>query len=261
MTEMSRIERKKREQEKARAEMSREAAAAVELKTPDDEIPSRHTYHKKKKHGKKKNKDRNPLFTSLAVMFVFIPIIVFVVFMYMLNQGGDSNPDQYDDVFYENKSSETGMTNENQNGEQEADQKAASQHTAAALQEEKLKENNQSENKEGEPSKKEEQKQKEKEQSKEAKKAEEQPVAAKKPVPKQPAEQEKKTASAAQTPPVQQTPQPKKVLKHTVGKKETLFRISMKYYKNRSGEEKIRNYNQLSGNNVYAGQVLDIPIY
>nr|MDH3153997.1 LysM peptidoglycan-binding domain-containing protein [Bacillus licheniformis] len=78
---------------------------------------------------------------------------------------------------------------------------------------------------------------------------------------KRPAEQEKKTANAPQTPPVQQAPRPKKVLKHTVGEKETLFRISMKYYKNRSGEEKIRNYNQLSGNNVYAGQVLDIPIY
>ncbi|KAA0836648.1 LysM peptidoglycan-binding domain-containing protein [Bacillus paralicheniformis] len=242
--------------------MSREAAAAVELKTPDDDIPSRQTYHKKKKHSKKKNKDRNPLFTSLAVMFVFIPIIVFVVFMYMLNQdkGGDSNSDQYDNVFYENKSGETGMTNENQNGEQEADQKAASQHTAAALQEEKLKENKQSENKEDEPSKKDEQK--EKEQPKEAKKAKEKPVAAKKPTaPKQPAEQEKKTASAAQTPPVQQAPQPKKVLKHTVGEKETLYRISMKYYKNRSGEEKIRNYNQLSGNNVYTGQILNIPIY
>nr|MDH3153996.1 hypothetical protein [Bacillus licheniformis] len=105
--------------------MNREAAAAVELETLDEEIPSRRTYHKKKKSSKKKNKDRNPLFTSLAVMFVFIPIIVFVVFMYMLNQGGDTDPDQYDNVFYENKG-ETGMTNENQNGEQEADQKAAS---------------------------------------------------------------------------------------------------------------------------------------
>ncbi len=176
MTEMSRIERKKREQEKASAEMNREAAAAVELETLDEEIPSRRTYHKKKKSSKKKNKDRNPLFTSLAVMFVFIPIIVFVVFMYMLNQGGDTDPDQYDNVFYENKG-ETGMTNENQNGEQEADQKAASQHTAAALQEEKLKESKQPENKEDEPSKKDEQKQKER--PKEAKKADEQPVAAK----------------------------------------------------------------------------------
>ncbi|MGI6762375.1 MAG: hypothetical protein ACOX5H_14160 [Bacillus licheniformis] len=79
--------------------MNREAAAAVELETLDEEIPSRRTYHKKKKSSKKKNKDRNPLFTSLAVMFVFIPIIVFVVFMYMLNQGGDTDPDQYDNVF------------------------------------------------------------------------------------------------------------------------------------------------------------------
>lgn len=53
MTEMSRIERKKKEQEKTRAEMSREAAAAVELKTPDDDIPSRQTYHKKRSTAKK----------------------------------------------------------------------------------------------------------------------------------------------------------------------------------------------------------------
>ncbi|MDI3411574.1 LysM peptidoglycan-binding domain-containing protein [Bacillus sonorensis] len=64
-----------------------------------------------------------------------------------------------------------------------------------------------------------------------------------------------------QKPPVRQAPQPKKVIQHTVAEKETLYRISMKYYKDRSGEEKIRNYNQLSGNNVYAGQVLDIPFY
>lgn len=53
MTEMSRIERKKREQEKASAEMNREAAAAVELETLDEEIPSRRTYHKKRSPAKK----------------------------------------------------------------------------------------------------------------------------------------------------------------------------------------------------------------
>ncbi|MDI5789421.1 hypothetical protein PO124_16330 [Bacillus licheniformis] len=53
MTEMSRIERKKREQEKASAEMNREAAAAVELETLDEEIPSRRTYHKKEVQQKR----------------------------------------------------------------------------------------------------------------------------------------------------------------------------------------------------------------
>lgn len=34
----------------------------------------------------------------------------------------------------------------------------------------------------------------------------------------------------------------------------------MKYYKSRTGEEKIRAYNHLNGNDVYTGQVLDIPL-
>ncbi len=55
---------------------------------------------------------------------------------------------------------------------------------------------------------------------------------------------------------------PKKVrtVQHTVQPKETLYRISMKYYKSRAGEEKIRSYNGLNGNDVYTGQVLNIPL-
>ena len=52
----------------------------------------------------------------------------------------------------------------------------------------------------------------------------------------------------------------KEIITHTVGPKETLFRISIKYYKSRTGEEIIRSYNNLSGNEIYEGQVLKIPI-
>ncbi len=62
-----------------------------------------------------------------------------------------------------------------------------------------------------------------------------------------------------QSEPVQDT-EAKRIVQHTVQKKETLYRISMKYYKSRSGEEKIRAYNHLNGNDVYTGQILDIPL-
>lgn len=47
---------------------------------------------------------------------------------------------------------------------------------------------------------------------------------------------------------------------HKVAAGETLFSIAIKYYNNRSGEEIIRQYNQFSGNEIYEGQLLKIPI-
>lgn len=50
------------------------------------------------------------------------------------------------------------------------------------------------------------------------------------------------------------------IIKHKVKQGETLFRISQTYYKNRSGEEIIKEINNLEGNTLYTGQVLKIPI-
>ncbi|WP_175639724.1 LysM peptidoglycan-binding domain-containing protein [Metabacillus schmidteae] len=47
---------------------------------------------------------------------------------------------------------------------------------------------------------------------------------------------------------------------HKVATGETLFSIAIKYYNNRSGEEIIRQYNNLAGNEIYVGQTLKIPI-
>ncbi|MFD2445891.1 LysM peptidoglycan-binding domain-containing protein [Bacillus sp. CGMCC 1.16607] len=46
---------------------------------------------------------------------------------------------------------------------------------------------------------------------------------------------------------------------HTVQSMETLYRIAMKYYQSQTGIEKIREANQLSGNEIHVGQVLKIP--
>lgn len=51
-----------------------------------------------------------------------------------------------------------------------------------------------------------------------------------------------------------------KVVYHTVKPQETVFRISMMYYKSQDGIEKIRQANGLSGNDIRAGQVLKIPL-
>lgn len=51
-----------------------------------------------------------------------------------------------------------------------------------------------------------------------------------------------------------------KEIKHVVQEGETLFTISMKYYKNRNGEEIIQDENNLKDIEVKPGQVLKIPL-
>lgn len=47
---------------------------------------------------------------------------------------------------------------------------------------------------------------------------------------------------------------------HTVQKGETLYRISMHYYKSQEGIERIQNANGLVGNEISVGQKLKIPL-
>jgi LysM repeat protein len=47
---------------------------------------------------------------------------------------------------------------------------------------------------------------------------------------------------------------------HTVKTGENLYRISLKYYRSKAGEEIIRKTNKLKGNEIYVGQVLKIPV-
>ncbi|MBS2969444.1 LysM peptidoglycan-binding domain-containing protein [Metabacillus sp. KIGAM252] len=71
------------------------------------------------------------------------------------------------------------------------------------------------------------------------------------------AENVKKSEPAA--PPAEDKPAGK-VVEHVVKPKENLYRISLKYYKSREGEAIIKDYNQIAANEVYAGQVLEIPL-
>jgi LysM repeat protein len=50
------------------------------------------------------------------------------------------------------------------------------------------------------------------------------------------------------------------VIYHTVKSGENLYRISLKYYHSKAGEDTIRKANNLKGNEIYLGQVLKIPL-
>jgi LysM repeat protein len=50
------------------------------------------------------------------------------------------------------------------------------------------------------------------------------------------------------------------IVYHKVKSGETLYSISQHYYKNRAGEELIKEWNNLSNNNVEHGKVLKIPL-
>lgn len=51
-----------------------------------------------------------------------------------------------------------------------------------------------------------------------------------------------------------------KVVYHTVKEGENLYRIALKYYHSKTGEDIIRRANNISGNEIRLGQVLKIPL-
>lgn len=50
------------------------------------------------------------------------------------------------------------------------------------------------------------------------------------------------------------------VIYHTVKSGENLYRIALKYYHSKAGEDIIRKANNIKGNEIYLGQVLKIPL-
>ncbi len=66
--------------------------------------------------------------------------------------------------------------------------------------------------------------------------------------------------SSEKTEPKDSTKQDYKVITHKVTAEETLYSISIKYYKSRAGEEIIREWNNLEQTKIYEGQILEIPL-
>ncbi|MCO4850334.1 LysM peptidoglycan-binding domain-containing protein [Bacillus vallismortis] len=240
MTNMSRVERRKVQN---RYEDQNAALADDFFDDDEENLPTRQSVKNQREQKKKQGKTKTPLFTVLAVLFVFVPVIVLVSLFYLKSH--PDHRDDYEDVFIDSSQSKYEVVTKSE-GKKDNEEKTKD----TALQQ---------------ASKKKTEMTKAKEPANTAN-AKKQPAAEEK---KDSVNQEEATvASSSQQTAAREEQQPaepvqteaKRVVKHTVQKKETLYRISMKYYKNRSGEEKIRVYNHLNGNEVYTGQVLDIPL-
>ncbi|MEC2062920.1 LysM peptidoglycan-binding domain-containing protein [Bacillus inaquosorum] len=245
MTNMSRVERRKAQN----LYEDQNAAALADDYVDDDgeSLPTRQSVKNQKEQKKKQGKTKTPLFTVLAVLFVFVPVIVLVTLFYLKSH--PDNHDDYEDVFIDSSQSKYEVVPKSADKKDNEDTKVTKE---TALQQESKKKSEDTRAKE--PAKTTtDQKQPAVAEKEDSANKEEATAAAASSSQQTAARQEQQPAEPVQ-------PEPKRVVKHTVQKKETLYRISMKYYKSRSGEEKIRAYNHLNGNDVYTGQVLDIPL-
>ncbi|MDY7430902.1 LysM peptidoglycan-binding domain-containing protein [Bacillus sp. V26] len=244
MTNMSRVERRKAQN----LYEDHKTALADDLFEDDEEsLPTRQSVKNQREKKKKQGKTRTPLFTTLAVLFVFVPVIVFVTLFYLM-KSHPGNPDDYEDVFI----------NSSQSKYEVVQKPEAKKETAETVLREELKKKSEGKKTEKQTEATTDKKQPAVAEKEDTANKQEAKSAAASPSPEKTVQKEQEQVQQ-QSEPVQDT-EAKRIVQHTVQKKETLYRISMKYYKSRSGEEKIRAYNHLNGNDVYTGQILDIPL-
>ncbi|MCC9087617.1 MULTISPECIES: LysM peptidoglycan-binding domain-containing protein [Bacillus] len=250
MEEMSRMKRKKQQLTNIHDDVEENLEEEVHP-SDDSHFPTREDFHEYKKQRTKKV--RNPLFTTLAIIFPIIVIGVFFLLIYYTSEEIKHNNNQ--DVYIDKTSSADTDPVPSALVETKNDSSADKADASAEEKKKKEAEKEKQRSKEKAEQKKKEQAAKEKaerEKAAAAKKREQQQLA----LQKQQEEKKRKEAEEKK----KQEKKPVRVIQHTVGPEENLYRISMKYYQNRSGEEKIKAYNHLKGNSVYSGQVLNIPL-
>ncbi|MCY8977251.1 LysM peptidoglycan-binding domain-containing protein [Bacillus atrophaeus] len=277
MTKMSRVERRKAHN---LYEQQKDVFEEEHVDQQDETLPSRQSVKDQRKKKQEKAKTKTPLFTVLAVLFVFVPIIVFVSLLYFTKSDPFNPNKDYEDVFIDSSQSKYESLPKARK-QQETEDTVALQDSAKKTKNQET--DKKTEDLESSVSKKEQVKgnkpsESKKEQAEDNKPSEnkKEPTEEKessihKKVDTKANERSESKASVAAAPEETKTVQKDtqqaqtkedatRVVKHTVKKKETLYRISMKYYKSRAGEDKIRNYNNLNSNEVYTGQVLNIPL-
>ncbi|WP_431794082.1 LysM peptidoglycan-binding domain-containing protein [Bacillus altitudinis] len=251
MEEMSRMKRKKQQLTNIHDDVEENLEEEKVHPLDDSHFPTREDFHEYKKQRTKKV--RNPLFTTLAIIFPIIVVTVFFLLIYYTSKEINDNNNQgvYIDKTSSADTDPVPSALVDTKNDSSADKADASDDEKKKKDADKEKQRS----KEKAEQKKKEQAAKEKaerEKAEAAKKREQQQLA----LQKQQEEKKRKEAEEKK----KQEEKPVRVVQHTVGPEENLYRISMKYYQNRSGEEKIRAYNHLKGNSVYSGQVLNIPL-
>ncbi|MGM0887707.1 MAG: LysM peptidoglycan-binding domain-containing protein [Bacillota bacterium] len=248
---MSRVQKNEKENDQAGELRSR-----IERQKAKSSLPKRSKVHQNKKK-KSKVKIKLPMIQLLALFFILLPIGFYSLYTYF--QDRPLPVTKSDQVVLKEEDKESIPTTataedlkEKESAKAEAEkEKEEAEAKAKAQQEAEAKAKAQQEAEE-----------KAKVQREAEAKAKAQQEAAEKAKAQQEAEEKAKKA-AAEKKNVQAAKPDKeeyKVVLHTVQGEETLFRISMNYYKSQEGIALIREWNGLNGNEISRGQVLKIPI-
>ncbi|MCK1991352.1 LysM peptidoglycan-binding domain-containing protein [Peribacillus muralis] len=264
---MNRVQKSERENDQAGELRSRIERHKVKS------LPKRSKVHKKKKS---KVKFKFPIIQALALFFILLPIGFYNLYTYLQKLPDqdpkpntivvDNNNDEKEAIpttatandlkgkdDKESPKSEAMIEKEEAKAKAEAEEQKAEEQEQAKKKAEKAKAQQEAEEK-AKAQQEAEEKAKAKREAEE--KARARQLADEKA--KQEAAEKKKAAQNVQA--AKPDNDEYKVLLHTVKAQETLFRISMNYYKSQEGIALIREWNGLNGNEISNGQVLKIPI-
>jgi cytoskeletal protein RodZ len=238
---MSRVQKNEKENDQAGELRSR-----IERQKAKSSLPKRSKVHQNKKK-KSKVKIKLPMIQLLALFFILLPIGFYSLYTYF--QDRPLPVTKSDQVVLKEEDKESIPTTataedlkEKESAKAEAEKEKEEAEAKAKAQQEA--------------------KEKAKAQQEAEEKAKAQQEAEEKAKAQQEAEEKAKKA-AAEKKNVQAAKPDKegyKVVLHTVQGEETLFRISMNYYKSQEGIALIKEWNGLNGNEISKGQVLKIPI-
>ncbi|WP_170971602.1 LysM peptidoglycan-binding domain-containing protein [Peribacillus simplex] len=251
---MSRVQKNEKENDQAGELRSR-----IERQKAKSSLPKRSKVHQNKKK-KSKGKIKFPMIQLLALFFILLPIGFYTLYTYLdrpvqvtksdqVTLSGEDNESIPTTATAEDLKEKESVKAEEEKEKEEAEAKAKAKQEA----EEKAKAEQEAEEK-AKAEQEAEEKAKAKQEAEEKAKA--QQMADEKA--KKEAAEKKKSAENVQA--AKTDKEGYKVVLHTVQGQETLFRISMNYYKSQEGIALIKEWNGLNGNEISQGQVLKIPI-
>ncbi|MDL0435720.1 MULTISPECIES: LysM peptidoglycan-binding domain-containing protein [unclassified Niallia] len=265
-----RVQAERQKKRLSRLEESEKPAQPIPSRVTE-ELPSRRAVHHKKKKKKKKNQKYTGM-TILAISFIALPVLLLGIHE-MINRYSvdtvlsvNSSSNQFEQIGVEQKGSSSATGNvtvekEDSEAEEKPDETAKEQAASAEQEEKEVAKQKETAQQKEEAAKKQETEQQKEEATKKQKTAAEQE--------KTTADSQAEKAAASEVEkqePVEKTEtenaeaaSQQSVIYHTVAANETLYRIAMKYYNSKTGIEIIKQANQLTSDNVLAGQVLKIP--
>jgi len=219
---------------------------------PIEKLPSRSSVHKSK-NKKTRLKVRYPVVRLLALFFVLLPVSILGI-TFLNNDDTETHvPEKELSIVEEldyarktepEKSSENNKSEITSPDEQSEGTSNSEEEINNKIEQTKTEKENTATPKSKEEVKVEEKQKEQTEEKQEEKAKESKPSRTNKPKP----------------PPTQEKSETYEIIYHKVKRNENLYRISLRYFNSRAGEEIIRKENKMINSNVYEGQVLRIPV-